>query len=152
MNEFDEKESWELIKKEYSVSKREFGKRIFFIKDEYKRKIIFRDIAQAHILSQTGFFKPAVVLAGSILEELLRLYLENKKVSTKNINNFNDYIESCKKHGLLKINIAELTHVLRGFRNLIHIKNEVSKKENITKSTAIASVSSIFTIANNFKK
>ena len=65
--------SWDDIETEYHISKRSFGKKINFVKDEFKRKIIFRDIEQAHFLASNGYYKPAVILAGGVTEELLRL-------------------------------------------------------------------------------
>ena len=41
---------WAEIEQEYGLSKRAFGKKINFIKDTFKRKIIFRDVEQAYIL------------------------------------------------------------------------------------------------------
>jgi hypothetical protein len=62
---------WKDIEKEYDISKRAFGKKINFVKEDFKRKIIFRDIEQAYFLASNGFCKPAVILAGGVIEELL---------------------------------------------------------------------------------
>ena len=61
------------IEKEYEVSKKTFGKKINFVRDRFKKEIIFRDVGQAHALAQEGFNKPSVVLSGSVIEEMLRL-------------------------------------------------------------------------------
>ncbi|MFH1305728.1 MAG: hypothetical protein ABIH74_04950, partial [Candidatus Omnitrophota bacterium] len=74
---------WLKIEEEYEISKKKFGMEINFVKGAHKRKIIFRDVEQAYILSKRGFNKPALILAGSIIEELLRLYLESKDVPLK---------------------------------------------------------------------
>jgi DNA-binding Lrp family transcriptional regulator len=71
--------TWKNIEKEYGVSKRAFGKKINFVKDDFKRRVIFRDIEQAYFLAFNGFSKPAVILAGGVIEELLRLYLTDAK-------------------------------------------------------------------------
>jgi len=91
---------WHQIERDYGVSKKSFGKKINFIKDSYKRKIIFRDVEQAFILAQHDFNKPAVILSGSIIEELLRLYLAHKE-TTPSKDNFDGYIQACQSNGLV---------------------------------------------------
>jgi hypothetical protein len=143
--------AWKDIKEEYGVSKREFGKKISFVKNQYTRDILFRDIAQAYMLAHSGFNKPAVIMAGSVLEELLRLYLESKGVNLQG-NTLNGYIVLCEQQGLLKIGVSKLVDATRHFRNLVHLQNEKSNREAISQPTAKGAVSSIFTIANDFTK
>jgi len=140
---------WKAIEEEYEVSKKEFGKRISFVSDKFKREIIFRDVEQAYALAKSGFNKPAVILAGSIVEELLRLYLESNELKPRK-NSFDDYIKLCEERGLLKLAINRLTDSVRCFRNLVHLENEVNDRHSISKTTATAAVASIFTIANDF--
>jgi len=152
------KENWQDIKNEYGDSKMTFGKKINFITDSYKRKIIFRDIEHAFLLANSGFSKSALILAGGIIEELLRSFLMHKNISIKqeqkndkSINDdFNGYITICKNKGLLKKGIYHLSDSVRDFRNLVHLSKEQSKKYAISKATAKGAVSAIFTIANNF--
>lgn len=143
-------EIWNEIEREYDVSKRSFGKRINFIRDQFKRKVIFRDLEQAYLLAHHGFHKPSVVLAGSVIEELLRLYLVHKNVTPTN-NKLDSYIKACDGNGLLKAAIHGLADSVRQFRNLVHLEKETSSRHTISKSTAIGAVASIFTIANDFK-
>lgn len=140
---------WNDIEKDYEITKRMFGKKIHFVSDKFKRQILFRDIEHAYVLANLGFSKPAVILTGSVIEELLSLYLQHKKIKHKG-NTFNSYIQACETHGLLKGAIHRLTDSIRYFRNLVHLSNEKSKRETISKATAKAAVSSIFTIVNNF--
>lgn len=142
-------ETWPQIEKEYDVSKRSFARKINFVSDGFKRKIIFRDIEQAYILAASGFSKPAVILAGSVIEELLRLYLKYKNIKPAN-NNFDSYIKACEQNGLLKLAINRLTDSVRHFRNVVHLEKESSPRISISKATAKGAVSSIFTIANDF--
>jgi hypothetical protein len=146
------KNNWEAIKNGYGISKKDFGKKINFVKEQYKRKVIFRDVEDAFVLASQGFAKPAIILAGGVIEELLRLYLEHKKVPAER-NDFFHYIKACKeqKQPLLKSGISKLSDSVREFRNLVHLAEETEKKHTITKSTAIGAVSSIFTIANDFQ-
>lgn len=140
---------WTEIKNEYGESKRSFGKKINFVKDEFKRKVIFRDMEHAFLLAHHGFHKPSVVLAGGVIEELLRLYLAHKNVVPTR-NNLDSYIKACEDNGLLKTAIQKLADAIRQFRNIVHLERESSSKYSISKATAKGAVSSVFTIANDF--
>lgn len=144
------KENWEAIRSEYDISKKDFGKKINFVSDSFKRKIIFRDIEHAFVLALQGFSKPALILAGGVIEELLRLYLEHKNIKPK-CEKFFSYIDACKDNGLLKRGVSRLTDSVRDFRNLVHLANEKTKRYTLSKATAKGAVSSIFTIANDFQ-
>jgi hypothetical protein len=141
--------SWKDIKSLFGITKTGFGKRINFITDPFKRIIIFRDVEQAFVLASLGFSKPAVILAGSVIEELLRLYLQYKQVKPIK-GDFDGYIQTCEKEGLLKEGISRLSDSVRHFRNLVHLSKEKTRKDTISKATAIGAVSSIFTITSYF--
>jgi len=149
VEQFSAPNSWVEIKKDFDISKRAFSKKIHFVEDEFKKKIIFRDIEHAYYFAQNGFSKPAVILAGGVIEELLRLYLIFK-IITPARNKFEEYIKSCETEGLLKKGISKLSDSLRDFRNIVHLENEVSGKYTISKATAKGAISSIFTISNDF--
>jgi uncharacterized protein YegP (UPF0339 family) len=144
------KENWEAIKSEYDISKKDFGKKINFVKDPFKRKVIFRDVEHAFVLASQEFSKPAIILAGGVIEELLRLYLEHKNIPVTS-DRFVDYIKTCEDKGFLKRGVLRLTDSVRDFRNLVHLANEKAKRHTISKATAKGAVSSIFTIANDFQ-
>lgn len=143
------KDIWSVIEKDYALTKREFSIKINFVKDEYGKETIFRDVEQAYILAQNGFSKPAVILAGSVIEELLRQYLKYKKV-TPSKDTFDEYIKTCKKNDLMKSAIHNLTDSVRLFRNLVHLAKEKNATDAISKATAKGAVASIFTITNDF--
>jgi len=145
------KDIWSDIFEDFEVTKHTFGKNINFVTDDYKRKAIFRDIEQAYILAKNGFSKPAVILAGSVIEELLRLYLEAKNVKAPN-NTFDEYIKTCEQKGFLKGAISRLSDSVRHFRNLVHLEKETSTRHKISKATAMSAVASIFIISNDFRK
>ncbi len=149
MNSWNVEEAWRDIKTEYDIDKRAFGKKIDFVVDPFKRDIIFRDVAQAHALVRLGFLKPAVILVGSVTEELLRLFLISKNVKIT-ATTFDSYIKACIDTGLLKPAVYRLTDSFRHFRNLIHLQNEDSAKHTISMATAKGAVASIFTITNDF--
>ncbi len=142
-------DTWNDIHKELENTKLTFAKKINFVTDKYKRKVIFRDIEDAYILAKTGFSKPATILAGSVIEELLRLYLEHNNISPVS-NNFDGYIRTCEQKKLLKSGISRLSDSVRYFRNLVHLSGEKTKKYTISKATAQSAVASIFIIANDF--
>jgi hypothetical protein len=142
-------DAWRAIETEYDESKRSFAKKINFVKDQFKRKVIFRDVEQAFLLAHHGFSKPSVVLAGGVIEELLRLYLESKNIRPAR-NNLDSYIKACEDNGLLKTAIHRLADSIRQFRNIVHLERESSSKYSISKATAKGAVSSVFTIANDF--
>lgn len=139
--------AWSQIEKDFGVSKKAFGKKINFVKDDFKRKIIFRDVEQAYVLSQNDFNKPAVILSGSIIEELLRLYLNHKGIKPVK-DDFYNYIQACQKD--LKSAVHKLTDSVRDFRNFVHMEKEASSRHTISKATAKGAVASIFTLINDF--
>ena len=143
------KNIWDEIQEGYDISKRGFGKKFNFVTDQFKRKIIFRDVEHAHILANNGFSKPAVILAGGVIEELLRLYLDHKRIKPAN-KTFDSYIKTCENNGLLKSAISRLTDSVRHFRNIVHLRMEDSSRITISKATAKGAVASIFTLANDF--
>jgi hypothetical protein len=143
------KSNWKDIEREFGITKMGFGRKINFISDNFRRNIIFRDVEQAASLASLGFSKPAVVLAGGVIEELLRLYLEHKQIPPIK-EDFDGYIKTCEQNRLLKSGISRLSDSARHFRNLVHLSKEETKKHTISKSTAKGAVASIFTIANDF--
>jgi len=143
------KANWKDIENEFGITKVAFGRAINFVSDSFRRNIIFRDVEHAFVLASSGFSKPAVILAGGVIEELLRLYLEHKNISPLS-NNFDGYIKTCEQKELLKSGIYRLSDSVRHFRNLVHLSKEETKRYTISKATAIGAVSSIFTIANDF--
>ena len=142
-------EIWLEIEKDYELSKRAFGIKINFVTDKFIREIIFRDVGQAYMLAKIGFPKPAVILAGSVIEELLRQYLKHKNIATAN-KTFDGYIKTCKDNDFLKSAVYSLTDSVRHFRNHVHLAKEKNKKYSISVATAKGAVSSIFTLANDF--
>jgi len=149
VEQFSAPNAWVEIKKDFDISKRTFSKKIHFVEDEFNKKIIFRNIEHTYYFAQNGFSKPAVILAGGVIEELLRYYLKFKNLKPLK-NNFDGYIKTCEDNRLFKKGISQLSHSLRNFRNIVHLKNEESEKYTISKATAKGAISSIFTISNDF--
>jgi len=143
------KANWKAIENEFGITKNRFGKKINFVSGSFQRSIIFRDVEHSSVLANLGFSKPAVILAGSVIEELLRLYLEYKNISPLS-DNFDGYIRTCEQKGLLKSGISRLSDSVRCFRNLVHLSQEKTKRYTISKAIAKGAVAAIFTIANDF--
>ncbi len=142
---------WMQINKDFSLTKKEFGKRINFIENVITRKIIFRDVEQAYFLLRAGFYKSSVILAGGVMEEILRQLLTLKEEAAENLN-FNDLIKKCSHKGLLSIPGNQLTESARYFRNTVHIHNEVKQNNRITKAIAHSAFSAIFVLVDGLKK
>lgn len=140
---------WEEIKNDLDEDKYAFGRKINFISDRFRKKIIFRDVAHAYYLAKNSFPKPAVILAGGVIEELLRLFLDHKGEIVKN-KSYDDLIKMCINKGFLKAGINKMNDSVRYFRNLVHMEREKDKRHTISKPTALGAVTSIFTLANDF--
>ncbi|MHB8909123.1 MAG: hypothetical protein ACYDAA_09645 [Syntrophales bacterium] len=140
---------WKDIEKEYGISKKAFGKKINFVKDDFKRRAIFRDIEQAYFLAFNGYSKPAVILAGGVIEELLRLYIECKGIKSEN-NTLDSYIRTCGEEGILKKAVNKLADSFREFRNLVHLQREESPRHSISTPTAKSAVASVFIVIDDF--
>jgi hypothetical protein len=141
--------TWKAIESEFGITKKAFGRSINFVSDRFRRNIIFRDVEHSFVLASLGFSKPAVILAGGVIEELLRQYLKHKNIEPIK-NDFDGYIQTCEKEGLLKKGISLLSDSARHFRNIVHLSKEETKRHTISKPAAKGAVSSIFTIANDF--
>lgn len=145
------KDIWSDIFEDFEVTKHTFGKNINFVTNSYKRKAIFRDVEQAYVLSKNGYYKPAVILAGSVIEELLRLYLKDKHIKATN-NTFDEYIKTCEQNGYLKGAVNLLSDSVRHFRNFVHLEKESSAKNKVSKAIAQSAITSLFLISNDFGK
>ena len=143
------KATWKAIETEFDITKMGFGRRINFIADPFKRTIIFRDVEQAFVLASLVFSKSAVILAGSVIEELLRLYLQYKQIKPIK-RSFEGYIKTCEQEGLLEVGISRLSDSARHFRNVVHLSKEKTKRHTISKAKAKNAVASVFTIVYDF--
>lgn len=143
------KSIWLKIEKDFGINKRVFAKKINFVKDIHQKRILLRDVEHAYILSQNGFSKPAIILAGSVIEELLRSYLNHKNI-TPSKDTFDGYIKACEDNKLLKSGISKLSDYVRHFRNYVHIKEELNSKHSMSKVNAKNAVSSLLVIVSEF--
>lgn len=144
-----EKETWKEIKAEYNLSKPTIGKRISFIRDDKARTIIFRDIWQAFFLLQNGFNKPAVILSGGVIEEILAQLLKCKGL-LPSTDTFVKLIQVCREKKLFSNGTLNLLDSIRDFRNLVHVGKEI-RESKMSKTMAKTAVSSLFHILNELK-
>ena len=144
------KDVWKEIENEFHLTKRAVGKKLNFIKSSKKKKILFRDIEHSYYLSKYGSAKPAIILAGGVIEELLKSHLEHKNINTNN-KSFDDIIKLCKEHdSFLDIANLQLSDSARLFRNYVHIDKETKSKLKISSPMSSSAVSTIFTVISNF--
>jgi len=72
--------AWTKIATDYEVNKKTLSSKLRKMKtDDFKRTIILRDIAHAFLLTEYHLYKESVIISGSIIEELLRLYLNSNQ-------------------------------------------------------------------------
>lgn len=142
------KNIWDEIKADYGVSKQLLGKKLKFITPRNKKEIIFRDIGHAYYFSKNSFPKPAIILAGGIIEEILKSFLEFNDIDAVH-KSFNQIIALCESKELIDIANIRLSDSIRYFRNLVHIDKEYNSSLIISNSMAVGAVSSIFTIVNS---
>lgn len=143
------KQIWIKISNHFGINKQTFGKRINFITDKFKREIIFRDVEQAYVLAFNGYYKPSVIMSGSVIEELLRLYLEHKNIISSN-NTLKSYIKTCENNKVLKESIRQLSDSYRYFRNIVHLENEKTRQDSISQTIAVGAMSTIFALIDDF--
>jgi hypothetical protein len=110
--------------------------------------VVFRDVEQAFVLASSDSSEPAVILAGGVIEELLRLHLKHTKINPIK-DDFDGYIQTHEQNKLLKARIFRLSDSVMHFRNLVHLSKEQTARHSISKSTAKGAAVSIFTIAND---
>jgi hypothetical protein len=85
-----------------------------FVKDKKTKNILTRDCAYAEICIEQKMFKPAIILYGSIIEEILRDKLKSK-------DNFETLIDKIEKEKSIEPSLLRKIDFIRDFRNYVHI-------------------------------
>lgn len=156
-------------KNKSSFKKREIAEFDFeFVRDKEIKKLLIRDWEEAQIAFKNGLYKATVVLCGTVLEALLvdalscikeevkssyyQQYLIGKNKGNKplKIENWRLYqlIEIAKQQGVISSNVAKFSHIVRDYRNLIHLWAQ--KREQLQVDSHIASaVVNLLTLAYN---
>lgn len=93
-----------------------------FIGDEDFRKSLESDYREIESCMEIKAWKAVHVLAGSIIEALLLDYLVAIEYDKRKLSDLRlvDIIEICKKEHILNNRTADLSNVIRDYRNLIH--------------------------------
>jgi hypothetical protein len=132
-----------------------------FITDKNFRESLRRDVSTAHTAVMNGEWKPATVMAGSVVEALLLWALQNRSqsdiansvsslVSTKRIPknpgsdllhwSLQPLIEVGDDLGIIKGVTASQCRIAKDFRNLIHPGKAERLKTRCTRGTALSAV------------
>jgi hypothetical protein len=112
-----------------------------FVSDRRFRESLISDYREVIRSIDSGSWKAVHVLAGSIIEALLVDYLlATASTSTRKSGDplkmeLAEAIETCRKEGILSQKAAELSSVVRGYRNLIHPGRVVRLCEKINADT-----------------
>ena len=139
-----------------------------FIMDKEIKNLLIRDWKEAREAFHNELYKATIVLCGTVLEALLidalscikeeakfsyyQKYLEGKNKGNKppEIENWPLYqlIEIAKQQGVITSDVAKLSHIVRDYRNLIHLWAQ--KREKLRVDSYIASaVVNLLTVAYN---
>lgn len=144
--------AWVRIKEEYGLTKVHVSRILNkFITDNYKRHSILRDIGNSYALESLGFYKSSVILAGGVLEEILRFLLESKQLNVSKPTFYN-YVKLCEDNGLFKAGINKLNDFVREYRNSVHLVCETNKTDSINQANAKNALASLFSVINELVK
>ena len=112
--------------------------RFDFISGDDFRASLESDYAELDTAMQSGSWKSAMVLAGSIVEAVLVDYLvsTNYSISDPLQMTLAQATVACKQAGALSQQASELTTVIRGYRNLIHPGRVIRLGESISEDGA----------------
>lgn len=95
-------------------------------------------------MSQIGFDKSSIILAGGVIEEILLHLLQSKGCSVQG-KKFFELINLAKQESIFEKSIHGLLDPLRDFRNLVHIEKE-RKEFSADKAMAKTAISALFLI------
>ena len=112
-----------------------------FVTDERFRDSLHSDYGELLKSLQNRAWKATHVLAGSVIEALLvdyLIFLDYKKRHGKDPLMFDlaTAVDACRTEGVISERSAQLSTVVRGFRNLIHPGRVIRLEEKINQSTA----------------
>ena len=112
-----------------------------FVSSDKFRESLESDYREIELGLAHGAWKSVHVLSGSIIEALLVDYLEGSDYRTKNGSDplkmdLAKVIDACKAEGVLSQKAADLSSVIRGYRNLIHPARLVRLDEAVDENGA----------------
>jgi hypothetical protein len=110
-----------------------------FITDEGFRDSLSSDMRELDLSIEAGNLKAAHVLAGSIVEAVLIDHLIASKIVDREQGlrlDFADAIKRCLEKNIISQRTADMSSVIRSYRNLIHPGRVLRLNERISKETA----------------
>jgi hypothetical protein len=110
-----------------------------FVKDAELRRVLTRDGLELQLVLRAGHWKSAIVLAGGAIEAILIDLLQGepgaltaakapKKKSDITRWTLNDMIEVALELNAVNSSVANLSHAVREYRDLVHPGREVREK------------------------
>ncbi len=117
-----------------------------FMSDEILRASLEADYHELELCMKAGAWKAVHVLAGSIIEAMLLdyllaiNYLKHSDKKSSNLTLF-DIINICKDARILSNKTADLSHVVREYRNFIHPEKTIRLGETTNEDSAIVAQS-----------
>ena len=108
---------------EFTKLKMSVGRKGLFnwVESDQVKGLLKRDYAAAEFCLEQGLYKPAIILYAGVIEAMLVCNYSEDML-------FNDLIEKAHNHGLVNNNQYHRLHILRDYRNYVHIIKE-SKSE-----------------------
>lgn len=125
-----------------------------FVSDRRFRDSLISDYREILRSTESGSWKAVHVLAGSIVEAILVDYLVATASSSKRKGSdplrmeLGEAIEACRNEGILSQKAAELSSVVRGYRNLIHPGRVVRLGEKFNADTGRIAMSLVNVIVD----
>ena len=112
-----------------------------FITDQKFRTSLAGDYAELLKSLESGAWKAAHVLSGSVVEALLIDFLISMDYEKKSGKNpleldLSKAVDACRKEGALSDRASALATVIRGYRNLIHPGRMIRLNERVDKNSA----------------
>jgi hypothetical protein len=112
-----------------------------FITDQKFRTSLASDYAELLKSLESGAWKAAHVLSGSVVEALLIDFLISMDYEKKSGKNpleldLSKAVDACRKEGALSDRASALATVIRGYRNLIHPGRMIRLNERVDKNSA----------------
>lgn len=122
-----------------------------FITDDDFRHSLEADVREMHGCRESGAFKAAHVMAGSIIEAVLIDYVTSMKLSTQKEAlklDFSELIQLCRDQNVLSLKTIGLCGTIKEYRNLIHAGRVYRLKETVSKESAEIAVALVTIISN----
>lgn len=120
----------------------------FIVDDEFRRSLS-EDLRELDSAIANGSIKSAHVLAGSIVEAVLIDRLISDEILNRDVAlklDLHGAIEKCRENGIIRGQTADLSSVVKSYRNLIHPGRAIRVKERIDINSAQVAKSLVFIV------